>query len=44
MDNQGYMPKEDQLPIVDKWLQRQQLADDVEFLKEKGGITIYIYS
>lgn len=38
MESKGYMNKEELLPIVDKWLQRQQLADDVEFLKKKGGM------
>jgi hypothetical protein len=37
MPNNDYMPKSDLTPIVDTWLTRKVLAEDVEYLKKKGG-------
>ena len=37
MPNNDYMPMSELTPIVDTWLTRKVLAEDVEYLKKKGG-------
>jgi hypothetical protein len=38
MLNPDYMEKSELTPIVDTWLTRKVLAEDVEYLKKKGGL------
>jgi len=38
MSKGEYMKLSELEVIVDKWLQRQKMADDVEYLRDQGGI------